>query len=807
MTKLGIVIAMLLVGVMSVDANSEYLSPKKQLESGVLSEDIQCREDRVLVVRDNEKMACVKETTAEKRNWEIILSESDVIMHDDSIKEPVNPISTKDKEISTNKITIVGGQTSQSDIESSIAPQMYAQPWTTITYPEEFIIGEPFTIDYTWTFLKSYSEANGDEWPQDNLEKYPWAQEWQPYEDGEDENGNIWWKIKKGHERHSGAVVTVFGHDVIQVLTEEFGPHDWKGEPHFPPVEGYLDEELVHPWDLEDHSASVTLQIDEPITPPDHGFRISVGTDDHYVFFVHFNDGVGYIGTSGIKWFDSDLEILSTLAEVDLVNPYTCLSDYSWNLISDEQKRWEYVYPITDCVGKTRASSSTGSIPTEEELLVGWKDWLDRNNITENIREYLSEQIGLQTEEIERFFEKYPHLKGLFILPSFSFLPDAFATHGDHLIVARGTFLISDLHGNPISPIGTSVCLYDQRNNDDFEVLKYGNKDACKIIKDSTGTYSIIAVNTDPDDNSGVDLTVGLKSENNVIRVTDYGKLDSTDHDIIHGDGEIIKEYAPTSNISYNVPKNSDQILTLPSVTLGSSNEFSRVYYFTQKIFDAHKYIKDNFSTTTSQVTVEYEASPFRPHGGNHYHRTFDIINLEPNSDKADFTIQHEYGHHVMKSVYVDKNNGDYPNSPGGPHSIESKHTSRELVWTEGWADYFVSLVTTSATFRHGYTYDFENRNYRDPIIRSFDPGDLVEGNIASILWDLTDGAGEPDTRRDNQDTIANLKQNIWNIFDTPALNSSVAPQETFDEFIAQWGQRYPEHNINKVLLLNTYIR
>ena len=51
---------------------SEISSPKKQLEAGVAIEDILCKENRVLVIRDNGNPACVSEKTAERKNWEII---------------------------------------------------------------------------------------------------------------------------------------------------------------------------------------------------------------------------------------------------------------------------------------------------------------------------------------------------------------------------------------------------------------------------------------------------------------------------------------------------------------------------------------------------------------------------------------------------------------------------------------------------------------------------------------------------------------------------------------------------------------
>ncbi len=60
-------------------SNSSFAMPmlddsqtlREQIESGIENKDLQCNENRVLVLRDNGKTACVKETTAVKTGWEI----------------------------------------------------------------------------------------------------------------------------------------------------------------------------------------------------------------------------------------------------------------------------------------------------------------------------------------------------------------------------------------------------------------------------------------------------------------------------------------------------------------------------------------------------------------------------------------------------------------------------------------------------------------------------------------------------------------------------------------------------------------
>lgn len=68
----GIVFALIMVAGFTSLVFSEYVSPRVQLESGVAPEDIMCKEDRILAIRENGSPACVTEKTSERMGWEII---------------------------------------------------------------------------------------------------------------------------------------------------------------------------------------------------------------------------------------------------------------------------------------------------------------------------------------------------------------------------------------------------------------------------------------------------------------------------------------------------------------------------------------------------------------------------------------------------------------------------------------------------------------------------------------------------------------------------------------------------------------
>jgi len=72
----GIVLfSVILFAGFTISSYADYTSPKKQIESGIAINDIQCRDDRVLVQRSNGGIACVSERTAERTGWEIIKTE------------------------------------------------------------------------------------------------------------------------------------------------------------------------------------------------------------------------------------------------------------------------------------------------------------------------------------------------------------------------------------------------------------------------------------------------------------------------------------------------------------------------------------------------------------------------------------------------------------------------------------------------------------------------------------------------------------------------------------------------------------
>ncbi len=317
--------------------------------------------------------------------------------------------------------------------------------------------------------------------------------------------------------------------------------------------------------------------------------------------------------------------------------------------------------------------------------------------------------------------------------------------------------------------------------------------DACNMVNHNSGYYSVRAINDDPDDDTGVELIVGLRMENDMVKMVKFTAPDSP------GDGDVIEVYQngpPTS-----IPNTENRIVRV-DVTLGSNSTVDAAQSIMGKINDAHTKLSGDFGANITQVAVEY-MDGIRNHG-NHYHDAASTISLNDDAHNRDLTVLHEYGHHVMNSIYVDQNGGGWPRVVGSySHFIQSAHESKGLVWFEGWASYLALLVRNSPSLTHGVVFDFEDRTYGNPAV-PFEDGPFVEGNVAAALWDLTDGTGEPGNGT-NQDDVSGMEHIIWDVFDSPPASRGTAPHENFDEFVDQWRQDFPQHNINRVLFLNTY--
>ncbi len=128
----SVIFSLILVSSITIPSYSDYTSPKKQLESGVLSEDVMCRENRILVIRDNGDPACVSEKTAEKKGWRILVADgpTDKMIAHDSDESKLSTaqndvIVTTQKDVTTQNTQGDQRHTTASNTPSSDLEMLY----------------------------------------------------------------------------------------------------------------------------------------------------------------------------------------------------------------------------------------------------------------------------------------------------------------------------------------------------------------------------------------------------------------------------------------------------------------------------------------------------------------------------------------------------------------------------------------------------------------------------------------------------------------------------------------------------------
>jgi hypothetical protein len=139
--------------------------------------------------------------------------------------------------------------------------------------------------------------------------------------------------------------------------------------------------------------------------------------------------------------------------------------------------------------------------------------------------------------------------------------------------------------------------------------------------------------------------------------------------------------------------------------------------------------------------------------------------------------ILHEYGHHVMYSLY-----GYIPPSMG-EHSINLRSNST-TAWAEGWADFFPLAVFNDPVFTWSNGTHWADINLETPTwyTLGWDSGDEVEGRVAGALWDIFDS--QNDNAPWYYDSFSDGFTRIWNAM-------SGAPRNTFREFWQAWNITY----------------
>jgi hypothetical protein len=139
----------------------------------------------------------------------------------------------------------------------------------------------------------------------------------------------------------------------------------------------------------------------------------------------------------------------------------------------------------------------------------------------------------------------------------------------------------------------------------------------------------------------------------------------------------------------------------------------------------------------------------------------------------------HEYAH----CIHYAARGGSFPSGSGpDPHYIYSE-SSGGFAITEGWAEFMQCAVDNNGGYGFGTGQSIETNTWADFIDSGDWDGNIVEGAVAGIFWDIFDGTSSSDEPWG--DYINQEFSRLWTVF----LNDDPNDMQTY--FWNGWQSRY----------------
>ena len=353
---------------------------------------------------------------------------------------------------------------------------------------------------------------------------------------------------------------------------------------------------------------------------------------------------------------------------------------------------------------------------------------------------------------------------------------------------------------------GLKICAVDKTvGTSTYTVLKNTfNQDACTITTRG-GTYYIPNIpNIDPD-NGGAEVDLYLKyySNGNYVDIKNEWK----------------QPYAAVHLVIIDLPPTTT--LVRQNHNLNDFSIFNRAAWILDNLHDARDYFDDQdvgidlvnviWDENEKQTTVNNSPCPANTNGfkGACYTRSDSTLWLDgtttgtiippPTGDEYyTWTQLHEYGHHIMRDQIGLVGWGQ---ACVGEHSLHIENTAA-CAFSEGWADFVPHLIKNTEKFElitgvwldieRDAIYEGDKGQTRDPdrewptTDSNNNPiGHLVEGQVASMLWDLRDSNQDfydysKDNRSERSEYVINGMSDLRSV---AASNHKLVMEDYYNEW------------------------
>jgi len=283
-----------------------------------------------------------------------------------------------------------------------------------------------------------------------------------------------------------------------------------------------------------------------------------------------------------------------------------------------------------------------------------------------------------------------------------------------------------------------------------------GSRQIDSTYTEDDGFYSFEGVsNMDLQGATGRNIWLRASFENDVLSITDI-------EDILYEFESFITYRAPDGDI------NTDLFLNNQDQHRGLGHIFNRV-------MDVYDFLEENAGWHRKRITVKW------PYGANSKYKyeyylvegtIYDeYVQVAAGSEWNRTTMFHEYGHAIMMALY----GYNFRNFP--QDSFEGSHwlytvSDPGFAMKEGWAEFFEALVDDSAYNVAAYiNADMPNIESNDWWTGDIDgkgnntQGEIVEGAVASVLWDIADTDRSHDESPGlDDDDMDGMFEELWDL-------------------------------------------
>jgi len=289
-----------------------------------------------------------------------------------------------------------------------------------------------------------------------------------------------------------------------------------------------------------------------------------------------------------------------------------------------------------------------------------------------------------------------------------------------------------------------------------FEINQNGSELLGTTYTDNDGFYTFDDINAPKlGDGNTRNLQPKLVFDNDVIKI-----IDDANSAIYTFDLPLIPNASVGSIVSNYFLNETNQQRAIGNIF----NNAVTAYDFLQE--------KVNWKRNKLSLTWPYQqaerASYYYKYSSSSGKLASETIRIPIKSQWDQTTFFHEYGHSVMMALYG-YNNSNIPQSNYvGTHSATTV-SDAGFAMDEGWAEFFEALIHDNAfnftQFANANTPNIEYNSWWKGKDGNNTNGEIVEGSVASIFWDIVDTAQSIDeVPNADDDDINNMIVELWDL-------------------------------------------